>query len=71
VSADDDARRAELARALGSFVGLWVAVADDEVLVAADTPQEVVAWLARHGRRADSMFRVPEDELAMSGLAPL
>jgi hypothetical protein len=48
-----------------------VAVADDEVLVAAPTPHAVVSWLAQHGRKADSMFRVPEDELAASGLAPL
>jgi hypothetical protein len=49
-----------------------VAVADDELLVAAATPHEVVGWLAQHGRRAESsMFRVPEDELALGGLAPL
>jgi hypothetical protein len=48
-----------------------VAVKDEELLVAAPTPKEIVGWLARHDRRADSMFRVPEDELALSGLAPL
>lgn len=60
-----------LAQTLRSFRGQWVAVKDDELLVAAPTPKEVVGWLARHDRRADSMFRVPEDELALSGVAPL
>lgn len=49
------------AEALRPYVGKWVALADPtEVLVAADTPQEVVAWLARHGRKAWLMLRVPE-----------
>jgi len=60
-----------LAETLRAFPGQWVAVKDEELLVAAPTPKEVVGWLARHDRRADSMFRVPEDELALSGLAPL
>lgn len=68
---DAAAHRRELAETLRSFRGQWVAVADDELLVAAPSPQEVVGWLARHGRRAQSMFRVPEDELALGGLAPL
>jgi hypothetical protein len=59
------------AEALRPFLGQWVAVKDEEVLVAADSPRRVVAWLAANGQRADSMFRVPEDELAASGLAPL
>lgn len=64
-------RGRELAETLRSFPGQWVAVKDEELLVAAPTPKEVVGWLARHDQRADSMFRVPEDELALSGLAPL
>jgi hypothetical protein len=28
-------------------------------LVAADTPQEVLAWLERHNQQADEMFLVP------------
>jgi hypothetical protein len=64
-------RKRELAETLRSFRGQWVATKDEELLVAAPTPQELVGWLARHDRRADSMFRVPEDELALGGLAPL
>lgn len=66
-----EAHRHELVETLRSFPGQWVAVKDEELLVAASTPKEVVGWLARHDKRADSMFRVPEDELALSGLAPL
>jgi hypothetical protein len=62
--------RDELVETLRSLVGQWVAVRDDEVLVSAGTPQEVVSWLSRHRQRADSMFRVPEDELAATGIAP-
>ncbi len=64
-------RGLELAKTLRSFSGQWVAVKDKELLVAAPAPGEVVSWLARHDQRADSMFRVPEDELALSGVAPL
>jgi hypothetical protein len=56
--------------ALRPFIGLWVAVRGDEVLVAAPSPKEVVAWLARHQQRAQSMFRVPDSEQAISGAAP-
>ncbi len=59
------------ADALRPFVGKWVAQRGLEVLVAAGTPQEVLAWLGRHGERADAMFRVPEHESAASGVAPL
>jgi hypothetical protein len=58
------------AEALRPFVGQWVAQRDLEVLVAARTPEAVLAWLERHGVRADAMFRVPEDEAAGAGLAP-
>jgi hypothetical protein len=53
-----------------SLVGQWVALRGTEVLVASPTPGEVVSWLAKHHQRADTMFRVPEDEVAASGLAP-
>jgi hypothetical protein len=64
-------RRRELGETLAALSGQWVAIKDDELLLAAPTPQELVGWLARHNRRADSMFRVPEDDVAASGLAPL
>lgn len=60
-----------LAETLRPLRGEWVAVKDGELLAAAATPKELVGWLARYGRRADSMFRVPEDEIALGGLAPL
>jgi hypothetical protein len=56
---------------LRPHIGQWVAVKDGEVLYAAPSPQRVVGWLTRHGQKADSMFRVPEDELASTGFAPL
>jgi hypothetical protein len=66
----DDADGGLLAT-LRELPGQWVATKGDELLVAAHTPHDVVSWLAQHHQRADSMFRVPEDELAASGLAPL
>jgi len=59
-----------LVETLRPFIGLWVAVRGDEVLVAAPSPKEVVAWLAQHGQRAQSMFRVPDSEQAVTGAAP-
>lgn len=59
-----------LVEVLRPFIGLWVAVRGDEVLVAAPSPKEVVAWLARHHQRAQSMFRVPDSEQAITGAAP-
>ena len=56
--------------ALRPFIGLWVAVRGDEVLVAAPSAREVVAWLARHRQRAQSMFRVPGSEQAVTGAGP-
>ncbi len=64
------ARPEPLAEALRPFIGQWVAVRGDEVLVAAGSPKEVVAWLAQHQQRAQSMFRVPESGQAISGAAP-
>jgi hypothetical protein len=64
--------RGRQAAALRPFVGKWVALASPtEVLVAADRPDEVLAWLARHERRAPyGMFRVPDLEAEAQGLAP-
>jgi hypothetical protein len=47
--------------ALERHEGKWVALAaPSEVLVAGDTPQEVLGWLARNGRRAQhGIVRVP------------
>lgn len=56
---------------LTTLAGEWVAIKDDDVLHAAATPRELVEWLSQHGQKADSMFRVPEDELSATGLAPL
>jgi hypothetical protein len=61
----------QLTARLRAHTGEWVALKDDEVLYAGASPQALVAWLSRHGQKADSMFRVPEDDLAASGLAPL
>lgn len=63
-------RPASLADALRPFIGLWVAVRADDVLVAAPSPKEVVAWLAQHRQRAQSMFRVVDSEQAITGAAP-
>ena len=60
-----------LADRLRHLSGQWVAIKDDDVIHASRSPQELVAWLGEHGRKADTMFRVPEDELAATGLAPL
>ncbi|MGI8759237.1 MAG: hypothetical protein ACR2K0_08005 [Acidimicrobiales bacterium] len=55
------------AKALAPFVGRWVAQKGIEVMVAADTPEEVLAWLERHDQHADGMFRVPRQEWEMEG----
>jgi hypothetical protein len=60
-----------LAEALRPFIGQWVAVRGEEVLVASNSPAEVVSWLARHQQQAQSMFRVPATESAIGGAAPL
>jgi hypothetical protein len=65
-----DGRAAPLAEALRPFIGLWVAVRGEDVLVAAPSPREVVAWLTQHGQRAQSMFRVVDSEQAITGAAP-
>lgn len=61
----------DLNQLLRQLPGQWVATKGDELLVAATTPQAVVSWLSRNDRMADSVFRVPEDDVAASGLAPL
>jgi hypothetical protein len=66
----ETARSRPLAEALRPFIGQWVAVRGDEVLVAAHSPAEVVSWLARYQQKAQSVFRVPGSEEAISGAAP-
>jgi hypothetical protein len=68
---DPVAEPATLADALRPFIGQWVAIRGVEVLVAADRPSDVVAWLTTHGQRAQSVFRVPDSEQAVGGAAPL
>jgi hypothetical protein len=60
-----------LAERMRAFTGEWIAIKDDEILHASSTPQALVRWLGNNGQKADSIFRVPEDDLAASGLAPL
>lgn len=61
------------AAALAPYIGKWVALSDPvTVVIAADSPEEVLAWLSRHGRRAPyGMFRVPAEAWEAGGLAPL
>lgn len=61
------------AAALKPYVGKWVAMSEPtDVLVAAETPEEVLAWLARHQRQASfGMFRVPSSAAEAAGVAPL
>lgn len=60
-----------LANRLRPLTGQWVAIKDEDILHAARTPQELVGWLGQHGQKADSVFRVPEEEAAATGIAPL
>jgi hypothetical protein len=60
-----------LADRLRPHVGRWVAIVDDDVIHVASTPSQLVGWLNQHGQKADRVFRVPEDEPAATGLAPL
>lgn len=69
---DQESQRSTQADALSPYVGQWVALAGPtEVLVAADTPQEVLEWLAHHERRASyGMLRVPASIAEAEGTAP-
>jgi len=68
----DGPRSGRQAAALRPYIGKWVALAGPtEVLVAAETPQEVLGWLAQHERRAAyGMFRVPASLAEAEGAAP-
>jgi hypothetical protein len=65
-------RGGKQADTLRPYLGQWVALAaPTEVLVAADSPQEVLAWLSQHDRRAPyGMFRVPASLAEAEGAAP-
>jgi hypothetical protein len=67
-----DRARTDQAEVLRPYAGQWVALAGPvEVLVAADSPHEVLAWLARHERQASyGMFRVPVSVADAEGSAP-
>jgi hypothetical protein len=56
--------------ALRRHVGEWVAARGDQLLVAAPDAKTVIAWLTRHGVRAESMYKVPEDLDQIAGAAP-
>ena len=67
----DGPQHGRQAAALEPYIGQWVALAGPtEVLVAADSPQDVLAWLSRHGREASGMFRVPVELADAEGAAP-
>jgi hypothetical protein len=61
------------AAALAPYAGQWVALrTPTDVLVAADSPEEVLAWLAQHRRRAEyGMLRIPSTAGEAEGAAPL
>ncbi len=58
------------AEALRPYVGKWVALRGPEVLVAADAPEDVVAWLQEHDVPTDGMLRVPARREDMEGGGP-
>jgi hypothetical protein len=69
--ADGRPQHGQQAEALEAYAGQWVALAGPtEVLVGADDPHEVLAWLSRHNRRASGMFRVPSTAAEAEGAAP-
>lgn len=53
--------RSQEADVLRPHIGKWVALAEGEVVVSADTAEEVLSWLRAHERKGDAMFRVPLD----------
>jgi len=64
--------RAKQADVLRPYIGQWVALTEPtRVLIACDTPQEVLAWLARHEQLAPyGMFRVPTSLAEAEGAGP-
>jgi hypothetical protein len=67
----DGPQHGRQAAALEPYTGKWVALGGPtEVLVAADSPQDVLSWLSKHGRQASGMFRVPAELAEAEGAAP-
>lgn len=58
------------AEALRPYAGKWVAIRGPEVLVSADDPAEVVAWLQQHEVETDGMLRVPASDVEMEAGGP-
>lgn len=56
-----EARGKARADVLRPYRGRYVARKDETVLVDADTPHEVVAWLREHGIDGATVFRAPVD----------
>jgi hypothetical protein len=56
-----EARGRARADVLRPYRGRYVARKDETVLVDADSPHEVVAWLRDHGIDGATVFRVPVD----------
>jgi hypothetical protein len=73
MSGRDESRPGGQAEALRPYAGQWVALCGPtDVLVAADTPQAVLAWLARHELRASyGMFQVPASPAEAELIAPV
>lgn len=66
----DGPQHGRQAAALKPHIGKWVALGSPtDVLVAADNPQDVLAWLSRHGVQATGMFRVPAELAEAEGAA--
>ncbi|HVL89704.1 MAG TPA: hypothetical protein VM841_05660 [Actinomycetota bacterium] len=55
------------ADALRPYLGRWVATRAGQVVIAADSPQAVLAGLRAAGIKAESLFRVPLDPAADVG----
>ncbi|MGH8930197.1 MAG: hypothetical protein ACRDZO_06060 [Egibacteraceae bacterium] len=59
------------AAALRPYRGRWVAQRELEVLVSADAPEQVMAWLARHNVEGAVVFRVPAQSDDVQGATSL
>ena len=62
-----EARRTAGADILRPYIGRYVGRKDDQVLVDADNPYDIVNWLREHGIEGAVVFRVPVDPMADMG----